>query len=100
MVYRSRHRHPALRDLLEADAAVVGLIADQQHQAMAFRLGVPQRVIEQRPAAPRSVTSCGRLDDAQPTASSPDVAAVGSSILAIKPLGFRSSRVSDPPCVA
>src|SRR3984893_9852575 len=34
VVDRSRHARPPLRNSLEADAAVIGLVADQQHEAM------------------------------------------------------------------
>ena len=50
VIDRSGHDRPALRNRLEADAAVIGFVAHQQHQPMAACLGILQRAIEQSPA--------------------------------------------------
>src|SRR6478736_2078 len=47
VIDRPRHRRPALRNRLEADAAVIGLVANQDDEAMPLRLGIAQRTIEQ-----------------------------------------------------
>src|SRR3977135_605841 len=36
VIHRPGHLYPAFWNHLEAEAAVVGLVADQQHQTMAF----------------------------------------------------------------
>src|SRR5690349_16550211 len=46
VIDRPGHGRPALRHLLEAGAAVIGLITDQQHQPMALRLGIVERAFE------------------------------------------------------
>src|SRR6476646_5013471 len=46
VVHRSRHGYPSLRDNLEPDAAVIGLVADQHHEAMPLCLGFLQRAIQ------------------------------------------------------
>src|SRR5438309_1139948 len=43
VVYRPRHFYAALRNHLEPDAAVIGFVAYQQHQAMAFRFRILER---------------------------------------------------------
>src|SRR5665647_1485337 len=50
VVDRSRHARAALRNRLEADPAVIGLISDQQHEATALHAGFPERAIQQRAA--------------------------------------------------
>src|SRR6202023_2562510 len=50
VVPRTRHGCPSFRNDLEADAAVIGLVADQQHEAMAFYFRLLQRAIQQRAA--------------------------------------------------
>src|SRR5215204_3781226 len=50
VIDRTRHGRAPLRYDLEADAAVIGLVADQNDQAMALGLGIPQRAIEQHAA--------------------------------------------------
>jgi hypothetical protein len=69
VVHRTRHRHPALRHRGEADTAVIGLVAYQQHEAVAFRLGVLQRAIQQRPAD--AATAKRRLDRQRSQQQSP-----------------------------
>ena len=47
VVDRAGHGHPPLRHRLETDAAVIRFVADQNDQAMAFCLRIPERAIEQ-----------------------------------------------------
>ena len=72
VVDRSRHGRPALRNRLEADAAVIGLVADQQHQAMALGLGVLQRALQQRAAD--AAAAKRRLDRQRPQQQRPGIA--------------------------
>src|SRR5690349_6156475 len=50
VVDRAGHGRPALRHRLEADAAVIGLVADEEDEAMSGLLRVRQRAVEQRAA--------------------------------------------------
>src|SRR3984957_20002179 len=52
VVDRSRHPRPPLRNGLEADPAVIGLVADQHHEPMSAGFGVLQRAVQQRAANP------------------------------------------------
>src|SRR5215218_1024264 len=60
VIDRPGHGHPSLRYRLEADAAVIGFVADQNDQAMALFLGIPERAIEQH--APDAAAAKRRLD--------------------------------------
>src|SRR4051812_16309342 len=48
VVNRARHDRPPLRHGLEADAAVIGLVAYQDDEAMPLRLGILQGAVEQQ----------------------------------------------------
>src|SRR5262245_65430073 len=50
VVDRARHGYPALRHRLEPDAAVIGLVADEEDETVSRLPGVIQRAVEQRAA--------------------------------------------------
>src|ERR1700757_4651308 len=60
VVDRAGHGCPALRHASEADAAVIGLVADQQDETVPLCLRIAQRAIEQR--TPDAVLAKRRLD--------------------------------------
>src|SRR4029079_8153009 len=64
VVDRAGHGCPPLRDDLEADAAVVGFVADQNDEPMALCLRVFQRAVEQH--APDAAAAKRRLDRQRP----------------------------------
>src|SRR3569623_986103 len=47
-VHRARHGRSPVRNLLEAHAAVIGLVPNQHDEAMAFGLRLIQRALHQR----------------------------------------------------
>ena len=64
IVHRSRHGGPPLRNRLESDAAVIRLVADQQHEPVTSCFRVFQRAIKQRAADPTAPER--RLDRQRP----------------------------------
>src|SRR3954452_6546566 len=64
VIDRTRHGRPSLRYDLEADAAVIGFVADQNDEAMGLGLGILQRAIEQHAAD--AALSERRLDRQRP----------------------------------
>ena len=83
VVDRSRHGRPALRNGLEADAAVIGFVADQHHEAMPFCFGILQRAIQQRAAD--AAAAKRRLDRQRPQQQRLGIADAESAIGAPSP---------------
>jgi hypothetical protein len=67
MIDRPRHGGAALQDPFEACAAVIGLITDQQHKAMALRRRILQGTLKQRTAD--AAIAERRLDGQRPSNS-------------------------------